>query len=352
MAIPARASPPDDQERGQRAWVSSIGGSRRAAAWPRGWPQVDPPRRRLLRPARGQLGAVRGPGDVGQAPGNGGQLLQLAAVGPDRESLVVALAVRVERQALPVGRPGHAPVAEGVVGELPEARPVGADDEHVLATLGREGDPLAVRRERLVAQLQRAAEHDRRRARDPPAEGIERRPHQRRPHVAAGVGEGPPVAREAGVAGPAGGGGERHRRAERLTARLVDRDPPQVHRPPAVAREGEVPPVGRPHRVPVDGDVGRHRDRAAPGRRHREDVPLTRYGRRPSTRRGGRGATSGAGRRRRESRSGAGPRRRRRSPRAHPSRSGSRPRPSSPWRRRSPARPATSSGCSRSPTAA
>ena len=87
---------------------------------------------------------VRSGGDPFEL-GRVGYAHEAAAVGTDAPDLVRPVAIRVEVERLPVGRPRHPSIFCGVVRQLAHPRAVGVRDEHVfLGAAGREGDRFLV----------------------------------------------------------------------------------------------------------------------------------------------------------------------------------------------------------------
>ena len=225
----------------------------------------------------------------------------------------------LEDDPVPLGRPGALAVAVPLGGELAVAGAVGAHQVQLLRRiLVGEEEPVPVRRERLLAQLERAAEDRGRAGAERPARQVERRADDLGLGVAVDEDDPAPVGGDGERTGPARRRGERLGLAVRRPVRRIERQPPEIERSAAGGGEVEPAAVVRVDRGPVERPVVEQRDgglRRALGavRRHAPEVALEALRRAgPRRRSGGRRATRSAPWRR--ARRPAGARRSRRAP--------------------------------------
>ncbi len=247
--------------------------------------------------------AVRRPErKVERAVGGKGLLPRVAAVGPYRPGFVRAAAIRIEKNPPAVRRPARDAILERVVGELDGVVAVHRRHEQVLLRRRQvEHDPLAVGRDVRRAHGPPSLGHLTAACR-PPSPPPRRKPFRKRLawfwlSSVAKARRRP--SREMLMKPAHGTGTGTCSGAPRGAARsLVDRHPPDAHAAVAVAGEIDVPPVGRPHRIPVEVRVVDDRPRRAARGGHRPQhpaAPSPAAG--PRRRCAGRSATSSAARR-------------------------------------------------------
>ena len=192
----------------------------------------------------------------------GGEQRQAGAVRSDRPQVVAPLAVGVEDQPAPVGRPLDAALAVLIVGQLAQTGAVGANPEEIFAGTGeRQGEARPVRRDRGIKDWPRGRVDHGGIADQGPALGIEGGAAEREGGVRAPARAIRPSRARLKPATVGCGGRERLGRPEGLAARLVHRQAPEAHGAAAVADEIEEVPVRRPDGRPVDVGVVEERHR-------------------------------------------------------------------------------------------